>query len=318
MPSFDGNLARWFHDHHGIADAAVLSQHGLSPDQRQRLVREGVLEVLFEGVCHLTSTPLDLQARCAAVCAADRSLVVSCFTAGALDGLRRCGSHFLHVTTDRATKPVGPRVKVHRTRLLPAEHIVARPDGIRLTAPERTFFDIAKHVGDLTLLSIGEQIIRDGLATYDSLVDVAHSMSSRGRPGSGRALRVLAGRSPNGTAAESHDEVKLLDALHRAGLRHFVRHPAVTLLSGRTIHPDIGDPVVGFFVEVDHHTWHDPSAAIDADNERDRQIRLAGGEVERVTNTRLDSDLPAVVADILQLYHCRAAQVGVHRGRRPA
>ncbi len=318
MPPFDGTLASWFRDHHGIADTAALSLLGLSPDQRQRLVHQGVLEVLFEGVYHLTSTPLDFEGRCAAVCAADPSLVLSCFTAGSLEGLRRCGSEFIHATTDRTTKPVGPRVKVHRTRVLPDEHIVTRCDGIRLTNPERTFFDLAKHVSDLTLISVGEQIIKEGLATYESLAATAQSLSSRGRPGSGRALRVLDSRSPIGAAAESHDEVRLLAALHRAGLRGFVRHPPVTLLNGRVIHPDLGDPRVGFYVEVDHHTWHDQSATIDIDNERDRQVRLVGGEVERVTNTRLDADLGGVVADIIRLYSRRVSQVGIESGRRPA
>lgn len=318
MPAFDGHLARWFLAHHGIASTTCLNDLGVTPDQRRRLLNDGVLEVLFEGVYHLTSTPLDFHARCAAVCAADESLVISCFSAGSLYGLRRCVTDFVHVTTARITKPVGPRVKVHRSRALPAEHVVERPDGIRLTTPERTFFDLAKHVTDLTLLSIGEQIIREGLSTHESLVEVVLSLVARGRPGGARALRVLASRSPRGTASESHDEVRLLDALHRAGLLGLVRHPPVTLLDGRVIHPDMGDPVVGFYVEVDHHTWHDPSAAVDADNERDRQIRLLGGEVERVTNTRLADDLSTVVADLCRLYDLRRTQVGAAAARRPA
>lgn len=310
MPAFDGNVARWFHDHHGIADSGALDALGVSRSQRQQLLLAGVLEMPFEGVYHLTSTPLDFTARCAAVCAADASLTLSCFTAGTLDGLRRCGNPFIHTTTTRLTKPVGPRVKVHRTRFLPEEHIVVRPDGIRLTTAERTYFDIAKHVNDLTLLSVCEQIIRDGLATYESLAETARLLAVPGRPGSGRALRVLASRPYQGTAADSHDEVVLLDALHRAGLTRFVRHPPVSLLDGVVVHPDIGDPAAGFYVEVDHHTWHDPSAAIDNDNHRDQQIRLAGGEVERVTDTAMKANLPGVVANIGRLYALRLAQVG--------
>lgn len=315
MSAFDGVVAKWFLGHHGIASTAQLSDLGITRRQRELLLADGVLELLFEGVYHLASTPLGFHARCAAVCAADPSLTLSCFTAGSLYGLRRCGSDFLHVTTTRLTKPVGSRVKVHRSRALPAEHTLERPDGIRLTIPERTFFDIAKHVTDLTLVSVGEQIIREGLATYESLVETVRSLATPGRPGSGRALRVLASRSPRGTAAESHDEVRLLDALHRAGLHGFVRHPPVALLNGSVIHPDMGDPRVGFYVEVDHHTWHDPSAKVDADNERDRQIRLVGGEVERVTNTRLAEDLGAVVADLCRLYDLRRTHVGARATR---
>lgn len=318
MSAFGASVARWFHDHHGIAATSDLDNLGVTRDQRRTLLADGVLELLFEGVYHLTSTPLDFSARCAAVCAADLSLTLSCFTAGSLDGLRRCGHRFIHTTTTRLTKPVGPRVKVHRTRFLPEEHIVVRPDGIRLTTPERTYFDIAKHVNDLTLLSVCEQIIRDGLATHDSLAETTRQLAVPGRPGSGRALRVLASRPYQGAAADSHDEVVLLDALHRAGLTRFVRHPPITLLDGSVIHPDLGDPVVGFYVEVDHHTWHDPSASIDYDNDRDRQVRLAGDVVERVTDTRLQAGLAVVVADIRRLYLRRLLQVGDGAGRYPA
>lgn len=317
MAAFDGVLARWFHDHHGIASTRQLEHLGITPDQRRSMLAAGVMELLFEGVYHLTSSPLDFHARCAAVCAADPSLTLSCFTAGTLLGLRRCGNPFIHVTTPRLTKPVGPRVRVHRTRLLPDEHILQRSDGIRQTVPERTFFDIAKHVRDVTLISIGEQIIRDGLATYESLMETARMLASPGRPGSGRALRVLLSR-PSGLAADSDDEVVLLDALHRAGLTRFVRHPPVTLLDGIVIHPDLGDPTVDFYVEVDHHTWHDPSAAIDNDNERDQEIRLVGGEVERVSDTALRNNMAKVVERIGRLHLRRCAQLGVGPGLGPA
>ncbi len=119
-------------------------------------------------------------------------------------------------------------------------------------------------------------------------------------------------------AADSDDEVVLLDALHRAGLTRFVRHPPVTLLDGIVIHPDLGDPTVDFYVEVDHHTWHDPSAAIDNDNERDQEIRLVGGEVERVSDTALRNNMAKVVERIGRLHLRRCAQLGVGPGLGPA
>jgi hypothetical protein len=55
--------------------------------------------------------------------------------------------------------------------------------------------------------------------------------------------------------------------------------------------------------------WHDPSASIDYDNDRDRQIRLAGDVVERVTDTRLQASLATVVAELGALYLRRLATV---------
>jgi len=309
MPTFDGHLARWFHDHHGIASTRDLSSFGVSARQRQYMQQHGVLELLFEGVYHLVSSPLDFHARCAAVCAADRSLTLSCFTGGALLGLRRCGNPFIHATTLRLTKPLGPGVKIHRSRCLPEEQIVRRDDGIRHTSAERVFFDMARHVGDLTVRSIGEQIIRDGLSSYAQLVGVIEELATRGRPGSRRALRVLASRGDAGGAADSHDEVVLLAALHSVGLTQFVRHPPVRLLSGALVHPDVGDPTIGFYIEVDHHTWHDGMAEVEYDKFRDRQIRLTGAVVERVTDRQIGEHLARVVSEIAALVRARRAQL---------
>lgn len=309
MPAFTAPLARWFRDHHGIASSHDLRCLGLSEKHRQILLSTGVLEELFEGVYHLVSTPLDFQARCAAVCATDPSLVISCCSAGKLWGLRRSNSPTIHVTTNRVTKPLGRGVIVHRTPSLLADDIVDRNDGIRVTTPQRTFFDQARHVGDLTLISIGEQIIDDQLATADELREIVVRLAVRGRPGGARAQRVMRSRG-NGPAADSHDEVRLLEALHRRGMNGFVRQPAVRLLDGITVHPDLGDPAVGFYVEVDHHTWHSSASAVAYDKARDRKIRLTGAVVERITDAAMAADLPGVVRDLTILYERRLRTFG--------
>ena len=119
MSAFTLPLARRFRDHHGIASSHDLRVLNLSSEQRRSLLQRGVLEEVFEGVYHLASTPLDVEARCAAVCAADVSLVISCCSARALSSLRRCSSRRLHATTDRATKPLGRGVVVHRRSRCP-------------------------------------------------------------------------------------------------------------------------------------------------------------------------------------------------------
>lgn len=305
MSLFDRSVADWFHDHHGIATSNELRTLGITDFQRDFLVRREVLIPLFESVYRLASTPLGFHGRCRAVCAADDSLLLSCFTSGTLFELRRCGSRYLHAVTPRLTKPVGPSVKVHRTRLDLSEHIVERPDGIRHTSAVQTWFDLAKHVDDAALLSITEQMIADGLATHDELAERAIDIARRGRPGSVRALHVIGARSRTGKAADSDDEAVLLDALHRAGLTMFVRHPPVRLPSGVPVHPDLGIPEWGFYVEVDHPTWHAAREQSEYDKARDIDIRLTGAEVVRVPSGRIRSSLDSVVADLVSLVHRR-------------
>jgi hypothetical protein len=312
MPTFNGEIAEFFRDHHGIASHDELYELDIGEQERRQLIDAGVLLSVFEGVYRLASSPLTFHARCRAVCAADPSLTLSCFTSGALLDLRRCGNPWIHAVTDRLTKPISSGVKLHRTRLDLAEHTICRDDGIRHTDAVQTFFDLAKHVNDLDLRSIGEQMIADGLATHQELLAHVGATSSKGRPGSGRAIRVIGSRVADGAAADSHGEVVLFDALHDAGLTDFVRHPEVRLRDGSVVHPDMGVPELGFFVEVDHHAWHTQADSVEYDKWRDRQIRLSGGEVERVPTSHIERSLVVVLRDLTLRYHQRRALVGVH------
>ena len=308
--TFDATVAKFFHDHHGIASTAELAAMGVGYHERRHLLTIGVLQPVFEGVYRLMSAPLTFHARCRAVCAADPTLVLCCQSAGTLMSLRKCTTPWLHVVTKRLTKPIASGVNVHRTRLDLSDHVVERDDGIRHTDAAQTFFDLGKHVNDLTLRSIGEQMIADGLATYAELAERVAEISSKGRPGSGRSLRVIGGRSPHGSASESHPEVELLNALHAAGLTDFTRHPPVRLRDGTTVHPDLGAPEIGFYIEVDHPSWHSFLKDAEEDKLRDREVRLVGGEVERVPTFQIELHLQQLVADLTQRYLQRFAQVG--------
>ena len=116
MPTFNKEVAEFFRDHHGIASHDELYELDIGEQERRYLIETGSLVGVFEGVYRLASSPLTFQARCRAVCAADSSLTLSCFTSGTLFGLRRCGSRWIHAMTARLTKPVGPGVNVHQVR----------------------------------------------------------------------------------------------------------------------------------------------------------------------------------------------------------
>lgn len=309
--TFNAAVAAFFHDHHGIASTAELMAVDIGPQERRHLIETGVLENVFEGVYRLMSSPMTFHARCRAVCAADPTLVLCCHTAGTLFGLRKCSTPWLHALTPRLTRPIGLGVRVHRTRLDLSGHIVERADGIRHTDAVQTFFDLGKHVDDLTLRSVGEQVIADGLATYDQLAAHVAATIAKGRPGSGRAARVIGTRSAAGGAAHSHPEVELLDALHAAGFTDFERHPPVRLRDGTIVHPDLGAPTIGFYIEVDHPTWHSFVSDSEYDKWRDREVRLVGKEVERVPTSQIETGLSTLVMDLALRYHQRSAQVGV-------
>ena len=51
-------------------------------------------------------------------------------------------------------------------------------------------------------------------------------------------------------------ELRLERAMRRRGFPGLARSTRVTLGDGSVVHPDLGIPEDGFFVEVDHLTWH--------------------------------------------------------------
>jgi hypothetical protein len=51
------------------------------------------------------------------------------------------------------------------------------------------------------------------------------------------------------------------------------------LANGQTVHPDLGDPFVGFYVEIDDHEWHGGRLDSTYDLQRDRQARLVGARI---------------------------------------
>ena len=148
------------------------------------------------------------------------------------------------------------------------------------------------------------------MCSLRTLVEVAQRLARPGRAGSARVIRVLGARPEFEAAADSHLEVRLLDALRAVGCTGFVRQPEVRLPSGQVIHPDLGIPELGFYVEVDHHTWHGGREAVDYDKARDRQLRLTGAVVERVTDQQINQSLPAVVGELLALVAQRRRSFG--------
>ena len=79
-------------------------------------------------------------------------------------------------------------------RPLKAVDVVERPDGIRITSPPRTVFDLAAMIDDERLESIIEQVVHDGLATIPTMVATGVRLRQHGRGGSARYGRVLQSR----------------------------------------------------------------------------------------------------------------------------
>lgn len=92
------------------------------------------------------------------------------------------------------------------------------------------------------------------------------------------------------------------------GFPPLTREHPVEIAAGVVIHPDLGLPDDGFFVEVDHLTWHGGRRETAYDRRRDIKARLMGVHIERVTDLALDHCLDETVEDLwLRWQQVRAA-----------
>jgi very-short-patch-repair endonuclease len=280
---------------------------GLSRGQLDRLRAQGLLVCEADAVYRLTAAPRTDDQLAAIACATSPDVVVSHVSAGRTWGFRRMGrDDRLHVTMNGRSNRLVPGVVIHRSHRIDEVDIIEHGDGIRVTGPPRTVFDLAATVRDDALASIVEQLLHDSLCSLATLLATGDRLAERGRTGSARFRRVLASRPTDAAALASDLELRFEEALVEAGLPRPLRQHPIALLGG-VIHPDFYWPDEREIVEVDHVTWHGGKADLTYDKRRDRELWRRGIHVTRVTDDEIRFALTRVVADIAAILRSRAA-----------
>lgn len=239
-------------------------------------------EPMSPRVLHLVGAPrTDLLAVMAAVLDAGRGACASHRTAAGLWRLPGFHLHDREVSRlhglDHEPLELG---HVHHPRLLPPHHCTV-VDGIPVTTPARTLFDLAG------LLPPGrtERALDNALAMSPSLLPVLHRMlpelAQRGRPGIRLMRELLADRPIGYIAPASGLEARVVGLLDEVGIR-----------TRRQV--DVGGDdwigrvdllVVGtrLIVEVDSYRFHSSKLDRERDARRDAGLRAAGYDLVRVT-----------------------------------
>jgi hypothetical protein len=287
---------------HGVASKVDLHRCGLSDRTLRSLIEAGNLVSVVKGVYRIPAVPFDEAARCVAVCSAHPDVAVSGPTAGRLWSLRRLPRDGrVHVLAPPASHPtIAPWLIPYRTRALHPHDIVRRPDGIALTSRARTALDLARSVGATDLLSIIEQVMRDGQLTDADLRVVAIDWMSPQRPWIRRFLELLDGRLRGGPA-ESHGEVVLGDALAGAGLVGLERQYRLDLPGYGPARFDLALPSIRFAIEIDLHPTHAESAGRERDAARDAAAARIDWRVERVREAGFGRNLGATTRRLLAI-----------------
>ncbi len=301
MKVFPVESLAYLRSHHGVASGQALRESGLSPHDVRRLVEAGNLVPVLRGVYRMPAVPYDELARCVAVCSAHPRSVISGPTAGRIWGLRRVPSdHRIHVLAPPHSHPtVEPWVVPYRTQAFHSTDVVHRADGIVVTGRQRTALDLSRHVGTTDLLSIIEQVIRDGRLSDADLRSAAMDWISPRRPWIRRFLEVLDDRL-HGGPAESHGEVVLGEALRAAGVKGLERQYRIDLPGYGPARFDLAVPDVRLAIEVDIHPTHFDTNGQRRDGARDLAARGIDWQVARVVSKDLGVALPATVRRLVR------------------
>ncbi len=206
----------------------------------------------------------------------------------------------VHVTVPRAAHRVVPTGAVlHRADLSEEDH------DRRTTGPLRTVLDCAVTLPFAEALAVADSALPIGLVCPEELHVAAARFRGRGAVQLRRVATYADGDAAN--PFESALRAVLLDA----GLTSFVPQQAVLLVTGGTVHADLGDRRRLVAIEADSFEHHGSRGALRADCRRYDEMTRAGWTVLRFAWEHVLGDsrwVVAVVRDVCATADHRLAQ----------
>jgi hypothetical protein len=124
-------------------------------------------------------------------------------------------------------------------------------------------------------------VLHDGNLDEADLVEVVAEWISPQRPWASTFLRQLDRRIP-GAAAESHPEVRVVDALTRLGVSGLRRQFAIDLPGYGRARFDLAVPALHWAIEIDVHPRHRETGGQLSDHRRDLAARAVGWDTTRL------------------------------------
>ncbi len=278
---------------HGVVTREQLRDLGIADRTIGDRVARGQLRRLHRGVYAVGHRALKRDGRLlAAVLACGPGAALSHRSAGQLWGLLPTSSLPEVTRPGRHQKRDG--LVIHRS-VLPEDEIV-EIDGIPVTSPFRTVFDLAGTLPTMRHLerAMNEAEVRQ-LRDRVSLPMLLERYPRR--RGSAWIRTLLASREPGGITRNDFEEL-FVAFLEEHGLPR-PRLNATLALRGRFFEPDCMWQQQRFVVELDGRATHGTDQAFESDRQRDRILLAEGWRWARVTWRQL-RDEPAAIADDLR------------------
>ncbi len=262
---------------HGVIARRQAREMGARDHHIRRRIESPDWEQVTPTVLRLVGTARTFRQRAmAATLDTGPGAAVSHESAGALWRLPGFPPGPMHVSRAVGRSSVAT---VHRT-CLPDAH-VRRIEGIPVTSPARTIFDLAGTLHPGRTERALDNALGRRLTTVAALQQVTANLSARGRPGSAVMRRLLAERDGSYLPPESNLERRFESILGAAGGRVPLRQRDVGGCEwiGRA---DYLDPDRKVVVEIDSDIHHSTPLDAAADEERDAALMEAGYTVLRI------------------------------------
>ena len=269
---------------HGVLSRAPALAQGTSRSTLRQAVAAGRFDRLGTHVLRAAGAPPTWRQQVmAAVLDGPTTAVASHLTAAALWRLPGFGKRRPHVTVShRVSHGRTSLAVVHLTRDLPDHHIEV-VDGIPLTTPTRTLFDLASCIGARRLARAVDTAVAMHLTSYTRLCAIRDRLCVQGRDGSTLFREVLADRDEAQAPPESELEARFLDLVRRYRLPEPQRQAVLgddREVAGRV---DFWFPDANLVVELDGRRYHSSLLDREEDARRDLVHLRAGRHVLRLT-----------------------------------
>jgi hypothetical protein len=298
-----------FHRQYGVASYDQLRELGVSRQTIWRAEKRGSVDALLPLVYVLAGVELTFHGRCMAALLylGPRSFLCR-KSAAAIYGCREMPRQIIHVTVPSTAKigPVPSWIKVHWTSWRLHGDVVTRPDGLRLTSPLRTLFDLGAKLNQFAFERIAEDLWHLNLIDPADGPDYLERVRRSGRAGVARFEAWVERVLPRTRPAQSGLELDVLKAIADVGLPEPERQFPLMLLSGELVHIDVAWPDIQFGLEPGHSWWHGGDVKVRSDIARDNGCGELGWFIRRLDES-LRADLEGTARLVKALYDARCA-----------
>ena len=290
--SCDRAIAELAGRQHGVVARVQLGRIGLGRGAIEWRLARGRLHRMHFGVYAVGHPVVTREGRwMAAVLAGGPDATLSHQAAAALWDIRRV-AHQPEISCPRYLER--PGIRAYRRRV-PADEVTVE-DGIPVTTPTRTLFDLA---GVVPLAQLRRAVKEADIRRLWGRLSLGDLLERHPRRRGAAAIRAVIGTPDRGVTRNDVEEA--LAALARRARLPSPLFNTPLKLGPRFIEPDCMWPEQRVIVEVDGWETHGTRDSFESDRARDRALTATGWRVIRVTWRQLRDEPERIARDVRAL-----------------